>query len=354
MTSSILFAGGEDIDFLSTTPYTTTSGTAPSILIDTTAGHFRSGFARYGLGVQYSVFTSGTLSIPSGLFNVSSYWFSTWIYTGSGTTGGATNALFFYDNNGLPRLKVTSAASGLPGVYTINTAGTVTQLGSNASAMFAANTLIKLDIFINYAVSGSFKMYFNGTPVYSFSGDVTTNSVTSLGSRIDMIIWFTSSGSSSLFTYSEVMVSTRDTRNLSLVTQVPTANGNTHNWDGGTASNAASNLASVAQANPQFSGTSGQIQEYEVTPTIPTGSYGVISVVQKAQATIGASGPQHFDFMVRTGSTDYTSSPDIAPTSGWSTFSYNWDTNPNTAVPWTTSDLPSSSTSFNMGLKSVT
>lgn len=362
MTSSILFVGGEDIDF------SQINGTvwAPTSFANT----FRSGYARQAMTFVTGSNTVDTTHYLRGSFASTTSFWSTYRYNyvdGGGTPGGSQSIpCRFVDSTGVVRLRIrfTATFSGPNDTFVvekINAAGTITQIGSTSTGRYCSNVVNsgtptvpdKIDVFINYAVSGTFAVYLNGTQTFTFSGDVTTDSTTTLAG-LDMGVAFQTNNSGNQNYFSEAIVATRDTRNFSLVTQAPTANGNTHNWDGGTAANAAAAAMATAQLAPQFSGTAGQIQEYQVTPAIPTGNQSVISVVQKAQATVGSTGPSKFDFMVRTASTDYTSTPDTVPTTAWGTFSNNWDTNPNTSAPWATSDLPASSTSFNMGLKSVT
>jgi hypothetical protein len=65
---------------------------------------------------------------------------------------------------------------------------------------------------------------------------------------------------------------------------------------------------------------------------------------------VGGSGPQHFDFVTRTGGNDYTSS-DFAPINSFSNFNnYIQSVNPATNNSWALSDL--TATGFNIGLES--
>jgi hypothetical protein len=67
------------------------------------------------------------------------------------------------------------------------------------------------------------------------------------------------------------------------------------------------------------------------------------------RAAVGASGPQHFNFVVRTNGTDYASA-DIAPTLNLSNIgNYILQLNPATGAPWNLADLQAAS--FNVGLK---
>lgn len=377
MTSPILFAGGEDLSF---TPIGSGILSAASSVfvgswgVDTTANSFRSGYGRYSLaqngGIAVVLTSSYLRTIPlnGSAFSSSSFWvsFRCNVKGGNANQTGAYIPVRFVDSAGVVRLRIKFSNVNTPPndtfiVEKLNSAGTNTQIGSTSTGRYMSfiasgsysTVPDKIDIFVNYAASGTFTVYTNGVQTFTFSGDVTTDSQTALAA-VDLGASVGSVNSTNPFTnYSEVIVSTRDTRNMSLLTQAPTANGNTHNWDGGTAANASANFAGTGQISPQYATSSGLIQQYQITPAVPTGTFGVISVVQHAQATIGLSGPTKFDFMVRSGATDYTSS-DISPTAAWATYVNNWDTNPNTTVAWLTTDLPASSTSFNMGLKSVT
>ena len=355
MTSPILFAGGEDLDLFSPNGWPTVVS-SPNNTIDTTSGRFRSGYARYALSANWNQHSNpASFYIPSGLYSSSLFWTTYRVYANTLWSGfGSTYAIHtWYDTSGLARLRIKFNGTNCQ-FYTVNASGTETQLGGNFSVTGPpALQSNKIDIFINYAVAGQFTVYFNGTSVFSYSGDITTNSVTVLDSKLDFNVWNNATGQSGYFAYSEIIVATRDTRNMSLVTQASMANGNTHNWDGGTATNLASTSETTGDASPNYASSAGLIQEYEVTPALPSGNFSVISVIHKARATAGTSGPTKFDFMIRFAATDYTS-PDQSLGSSWITYSYSWDLNPNTLAAWQTSDLAASSTAFNMGLQSVT
>ncbi len=138
---------------------------------------------------------------------------------------------------------------------------------------------------------------------------------------------------------------------MGLVTQSASANGNTDTWTGGAASNVNGNLAK--DTTPDYSAVAGQVQQYTITPAPPAGNFSIISLVQPGRVTDGVSGPSKIDFSVRTGGADFFSA-DLIPGAAWGLLVNNWDVNPNTGAPWQTSDLPASSSAFNLGYKSVT
>lgn len=364
MTSPIIFAGAESCDFGSVGAAIATTG---NIAVDTTAGRFRAGYARSGLnvsGVQATV-NSTFLTTPS-LGSISSFWFTGRMWGTVGVGGSSffnAHPLEFYDAAGILRLQLRNTNGstafvqfGGPFVFEkVTAAGVATQLGLGSSGGFTVAPAVgdKVDVFVNYGTSGSVLLYINGTLVLNTGTvDTTTNSNTALDLiRIGAVSSCTTGTVTPMFVWSEVIVATRDTRNMSLVTQVPTANGNTHTFTSNSPTNMAASIYS--DALPDYSNTAGQIDEYQMTPAMPTGNFGVVSVVQHARAAIGTSGPTKMQMMVRTGGTDYSSGT-ISPGGVFGLTAANWDTNPNTGAAWLTSDLAASSTAFNAGVISVT
>jgi hypothetical protein len=370
MPSQILFVGGEDLNFTvlgSVSAWTVgtpvSNSASPFWYIDSTAGRFRSGYSRHALSLVASSQQASAFIRSNIAFSSSNFWTSARMYSGplSGANSGSGSVVLmrWADSGGIVRLQIKSNGGSQPGntvlLQTVNAAGTATTVATSTGTFGTSSpgTPDKIDVYVNYAVSGTFTVYSNGTQIATYSGDITTNGVTSL-SYVDLgqACSGTNLGSNGATSWSECAVATRDTRNLSVVTQVATANGNADTFAAGTAANLASTSMTTGQASPNYSISAGQIQEYTVTPALPVGSFSVVSVVHTALATIGASGPTKFDFMVRTGGTDFVSS-DIAPSLVWAAYSFNWDTNPNTGNAWQTSELPNASASFNLGLKSV-
>lgn len=362
---TILFVGGEDLDFTPIASSILATASNGNWAPNTTAGSFRAGYARQSIAYQLpaNVTSSPAYIRNISSFSASSFWTTARFSTNFiGVTGSSpiTHYMRWCDSSGVVRLRISTTQTAPPAttfiVEKVNAAGTVTQIGSTSTGLFASGVAPavpdKIDVFINYAVAGMFSVYLNGVLTFTFSGDVTTDGQTSL-SFVDLGMWLVSANTS-LLSWSEVLVLTQDTRNFSLVTQVAPANGNTHNWDSGTAANISATAMTTGDTTPNYATTAGLIQEYQITPAIPAGNFSVQSVVHKARMTIGASGPQHAEFMVRTGGADFTSTPDVAPTGAWDTYSYNWDTNPNTGLAWATTELVNASTLYNYGIKSIT
>lgn len=359
---TVLFAGNEDLDFQylgQGTPVFADSG----IRLDATAGRFRAGYARYAITFDQHNQNNGwpinSVYARAVFGNTTQFWFSGRIVVNNAGVNPGAIGLRFRGPGMIERIRLTNTgtlAAGPYSVSTVNAAGTVVSLG-NTSAGFTVGPTDpdKLDVFINYAVAGSILVYINKTLIFSFVGDVTTDGATQLQlADFGAFCYVTSfAGSGEYTAWSEVIVSTTDTRDLSLVTQVPTANGNTHNWDAGTAANIAATSLATGDATPNYALSAGLIQEYQVTPALPGGFFSVVSVIHKARLAASAAPPQNVQFMVRVAGADFTSGS-VSPGLSYGTISNNWDLNPATSAVWQVADLPDTSASYNMGLKSIT
>lgn len=507
MTSPILFAGQEDLSFTPIGAAFSTSGTH-GLLIDTNAAHFRSGYARYAINVTYNSNTDSmqpnTVFARASFAATTQFWWTARVYYSPSDGGNSISwAWVLRDSSGVARLRMRAASSNTAvttfAIETISAEGVVNQLGANTTTAFSTNpaTPDKIDVFLNYATGGTLTIYINGVQIFSVSEDITTDFATSLA-MLDLGELQNGSNSRPTNAWSEVIVATQDTRNMSLCTLAPNAAGNTQTWTssttnvvvnsgttsstyagsanvvfyskltpsstqqgalasvamslnagvtgttsmaiyadnngspgarlassstivnptsgirtyaltgvsitantsywvaylstasytanqtngpvanlGATESNtsfpstagasltsnslwvqmsfAQPNIsqASVNQSSPDFSGTTGQVQEYQNGTPIPSGSFSVVSIVQHIQAIVGSGGPQHLKATVNISGSDF-SSGDLAPGTAWGLVSHNWDTNPNTTAPWQPTDLPAGSSSFSFGYTSDT
>lgn len=363
MTSSILFAGGEDISFNFIGGVLASVAANKTWYPDTTATRYRSSYSRYGLAYQGDGASNGYHARSAVSFSASTFWSGMRLWAGfnagNSRNGVPASIMRWADASGIPRLRLvgtTNAPAGLIKLQKIDASGTVTDLITSANSFCtdSPGSPDKVDVYIDYQSSGTFAVYVNNALIVSYSGNLLTDANTSLSFiELGQLAIFGSGGGVGTTVYSEVVVSTIDTRNMNVATQVSSANGNTHNFDGGTASDLASTIGPSGQISPNYATTSGKIQEYQVSPALPAGFGTILCVVHHAQATMGTSGPQHLELIVRTGGADFTS-PTFAPGSAWTTIGYNWDVNPNTGFAWSASDLVNSSTLFNVGLAAVT
>lgn len=524
MVSSILFSGGEDIDFTNVGNGGIASAVGQGVAMTINSGlwspcytvnTFRPGYARHGFGQLTSNPSSTqflrTLQFSTGTANTTSsnFWTSARLYAGPSGQSFQDRIMRFSDSSGIPRLRISAGTStSWPNatiiIETMNTAGTAITLATSVNSFGTNSPTIpdKIDVFVNYAVAGQFTVYCNGAQVVTYSGDITTNGVTSLAFVDFGLVSGSNGGSSNV--WSEVIVATRDTRNMSLVTQAPIiSTGNTQAWtsnalilsttvavtsfpnattahsandmiffkftsaatgqitaatvglssaivgaaqmavytDSGASFPAtlmatSSNIANVGSgistftfspppvitansfywlaykataaytttdnntntsiylvinslfsfpaspggfstisnksliltyslgtpyvgansydsAGPDSSATANQLEEYQISPAIPTGNFSVVSVIAHASSTVGSTGPTKYDYAVRVGNNDFLSS-DIIPGTAWATIPYHWDTNPNTAASWQTAEIIASNNTFNIGFKSIT
>jgi hypothetical protein len=329
-TPVIYFAGGEDSEF------TQFSGGT----VATTAGTFRSAFARCSLTTSGSAIWQNTSA-----FSASSFWWSAQA-AGSSLSGGLgfASTVAFADSSNIVRLRLI-VSSGTGPVYRfdkINAAGTITQLGSSFTLPVSiTGSLDKFDIHIVDAVSGSVDVYLNGTNFFSFTGDTTTDGVSTIA-----YVKLGGYSGQSTNRWSECIVSDTDTRSWSCQTLQPVANGNTHSFDTGSPAAANVNEITLSDVTLDGSTTANQIDEYTI-PALATGTFSIIGVGVSMRAQKGSSGPSKMDAVVRSGTTDYLSS-DFSLTTAWANYQNWWMTDPNTAgLVWAA--LP-----VNIGLKSIT
>lgn len=335
--ATILWAGGEDIDVI-------TTGSVP---VSTTSTTFRSGYARASLSEQQGGTGSIYPATPRFATPVFANQTTVWIHAETFTTvtlipNSDAEAIGLYGSDGNLRLmlKAHGTSSGRMDIATRNTAGTVTVLASCDSASWPiASALTKLDWFINYAVAGSTQLYINGTLHCTFTGDLTNNGITSLNqvefaSPVGQLFW------------SEGIVATTDTRDMNLFTCYPTANGTTMAWTGAYTN---VNPTTINDASSVTTSSNNLVAEF-ACPSVPSGSFTVPAVTSALRLQIGSTGPQNFQFVTRpgSGSTDYFS----GSVGGTTVFSNNYQiqaTNPATAGSWSLTDI----VNLQQGVKSI-
>lgn len=337
--TTFYLVGGEDSEF-------TPSGNTG---VDTTTTHFRSAYARCALkGSQLS--NAGTSDgWYASLASESTFYVTAQMYiaTGSSIAVFSGNAIIF-KRGAINTLSLTPDGNAHWRLTKTSAAGTTTTLVSASSASIPHEVLTRLDVFVNYAVSGRFQLYVGGTLVLDYSGDLTTDSATAL----DGIGFGCMNGNTGVtgFTYwSEIIVADSDTRGMALASLTPLATGNTAAWTGAVTD---INEVTLSDTTTASTVTASQLEEFTVTPASTIGSTtGVLAVVVSARAAKGATGPQNLQAAVRTGGADFVSSNlPIAATLG--VVQGVFTTNPNTSGTWAGSDLTAAG--FNIGLKSIT
>lgn len=321
---NILWAGGEDIDF----------PVIGSATVTTTAGRFRSGWARCGIN-QLNAGSPAKSNPFSG---------------GAITTGWATCYVYYA---GAPNASALSFSVGLSGtqkslgIGASSTSGTKfcifkydgttrTELAAESGTSIVANTLQRLDMQItNYGVSATVNVFLNGVSLITFTGDVTVSGMT----NFDSIFLWSPNGNN--VTYSEIYVADSDTRAVQgLQTLALTGAGTTNNWSNNTFSNI--NGISFSDTNPAFSNTAAQDQQYTVTTPTPV-TYSVIGVIQSARlARPSSATPTQVKLGYGNGASgSFGTGSTKTPSAGFSNFQQIDQINPITGVAFTQSDLAS-------------
>ncbi|MFM7009474.1 MAG: hypothetical protein ACKO0Z_09125, partial [Betaproteobacteria bacterium] len=226
---TILAIGGEDHDF----------GNVGGMTVDTATTAARNTTrARCSLRVEPSPVTNG-IQIPfkqtSSNFWCGAQWYCVSLPGLASLNNceyitfldGATKRLFLSVVNG-----ATLNSAAYYQLVKRNAAGTNTVLQVSGT-LPAGLTFQKIDVYVNYAVSGQVKVYVNGVEIINYSGDVTTDSATSLS---QVKLGGIGTAASTYNYWSELIVNTNDTRSLNLVTLPPAANGNTFQWSNSYAS----------------------------------------------------------------------------------------------------------------------
>ncbi|MBN9488401.1 MAG: hypothetical protein J0H44_14295 [Alphaproteobacteria bacterium] len=346
--AQLLYAGGEDIDFLCNS-----GGGCVSSL----GGAFRTGWARTAYMVAGSSTDPATNRFATPTFSPNS---ALWIHAqfcntatnnlanGCGSVGVGTTAnaqmLRILDSSGNPTLIVRG--TGNPQQVKISSrtaAGVFTDLVTCSSAFNLS--LTQLDLYINYGTSGEVTLYNNSAQVCDYTGNVTNGDGATTLNQVE----FGGLISVGYGAWSEVIIAGSDTRAMARFTANTVGNGNTTGFSGTNVCSAIWSAVSFNDTSYGFSGSTNVLHECTINSSIPAGSYNVLALVMSARALVGSSGPLHLDFVTRIGGTDYTSS-DFAPTTSFSNIAnYIQTVNPASSSPWIVSDFQA--TGFNVGEK---
>ena len=334
------FAGGEDTSF-------TFTGT---VTVDTNASLHRGAWCREDLEVN----AGSTADPPANRFTtpvftaVSSMWVHAqlaWGGLGGASTLNAT-LLRLLDGSGVARLMVRGAGSGAVKISTRDSLGAFVDLVTSANSVLPVGGLspFPVDFQVDYSATGFVNLYFNDTLVANFAGDVTTDGATQIA-QAD----FADIDTGHPLYWSEVIISDSITINAGLFTLNPLASGVTQTWAGVVADinkTAINDTTFISDGNPT------DLSGWTTPVTLPTGAWLVQSVVQEARVAVGLSGPQHFDWYVRTADgSDHTGGTSNAPSVTFSNFSnFIWPQNPHTSANWGTADIAAG---FNLGLESL-
>jgi hypothetical protein len=343
-----LFFGGEDVDFAP-------SGVS-AITVSTSAGLFRSTYARCGIGIT----GQAVADPPSFLFAPPANWSASassfWVHfqmcptiagpSVNNSTLANAQFLRLLDTAGVARLLIRgTGTNGQFKLSTRNAAGTITDLVTSAATAFPAG-LAQVDVFVNYGTVGEFSVYINSALAAQYLGDITTNAGGQTFNNHQFAGWATASAP--VCYISECLVDTADTRAQSLFLANSNTAGTNQAWTG-TATNV--NATTINDANFVYSPTAAQIQEYKPA-SLPAGAWAIVGVGMSARMLDGASGPTKADFVTRIASTEYLSADRTLTGSFTNYGNYLQTVNPATSSAWALADV--APTNMQYGLKSIT
>jgi hypothetical protein len=346
--ATILFAGGEDVDF---------NCTAGACTVTTTAGNYRSSWAREAYTVGTSVTDPPTNRIQTPAFAGQTDFWIHWQWcpnTNSSCTSGVTGSanaqsVRLIDGSGNPTLimRATTTVAGVLKFSSRTSGGAFTDLVTcNTNGISVG--LQQMDLHVVYGASGSINLYNNSASICTFSGDTRNGDGATTITQVEFSGGINTGGPGG---FSEVIIADGDTRAKNLYRLTPNAAGNTAgSWVGANPCTAIVNASTINDGTFVSDTVNNDLLECATTNSIPAGSWNVDAMVMSARVLVGSTGPQHFDFVTRTGGSDFVSS-DFTPGTSFANFpNYIQGTNPNTSTLWTTGDLTAAG--FNIGLKS--
>lgn len=320
---SILWAGGEDIDF--------PNGSMPYGY--TTAGYFRSSYARCGLAHQAPNYGSEGRSNAFSGGAVTACWFSLRLYL---TTGQAHGIRFagVGKSGTLCGVWVGGSTSAETKIAISTWDGsTATELAAEDGNSLPSNSLYKIDVQItDFGEDTNIKVYVNGTgsPVIDYTGDATLTGMTELDCALVQGQNYYSQAY-----ISEVIVADEDTRTFNLLTLAPSGAGDTTDWTG-----AYTDIDEInnSDADCVYVNTIDKDIQTALTDT-PAGNFLVKAVIVSARCSrTNDSTPTKVKLGIKTGGTVNVGTGQSL-TTGWDTYCRIMATNPVTTSVFNTTEL---------------
>lgn len=300
---TILWCGGEDIDFITSSAYNSATG-------------LRTGYARTCLSIvpltlAASTFTPTSSAWLSFQFNTN---MSTSKYFGVGKSG--TNSW------------IGVGADSSSKFYIAKYDGTtLTILATEPTVSWHAACKIDLHI-VNYAVSGQAILYVDGIERANYSGDLTVLSQTTF----DIASICGSGGYTPCI--SELIISTEDTRLMSLITLYPNAAGTTSGWTG-----AYTDIDEILITDTDLIYTSTANTEHQFNlSTRPAGTFISKAVKVATRAAKALTNGKDIQIGLRTGTTTALSATKTLDYY-YSTQEYLTQVNPETGNPFTSGEI---------------
>ena len=310
---SILWCGGEEIDFYEGSVYD----------IDTSTGNRRTAYSRCAIRMwNTAVVKSRPIDTP-----VSSAWLSCWFVKGT------------YFNTQAPSFCLGNSSSGsLIGVGAYNFDNSFALLKDDdiiASISLVGNPTVtvsdnpqKLDIQVsNYGSNGTVNVWKNGTLILTYTGDIALNGDTTL----DQVV--IKSYSSTWFSCSEIIFADEDTRSMSLKTLVPNAAGDTNEWDG-----AYTDIDEIVlnEIDAIYTTVGDEVQTFGLSD-LPAGTF-VVKAVKTAYRAIDSAGDFSLQPGIKTNSAVNLEST-VTLEYGFTNQHVLYTVNPETTNQWTIAEV---------------
>lgn len=354
--ATILWAGGEPLDFPAGpgTPDFTTSGTV--------AAAFRANYARGGIYVTpfgNAVYSNAISPAPAS--SSTTVWLSARVYVAASTcedgpstsskvvglvNSSSKNGVYFgYSGCGLGFIKA--------GIYKEDGSGSGSIANAEAANLYSTK-IYKIDLqIINLGESSTINLYIDGgaAPIATVTGTTVTN-----GATLDTVA-VGNAGAVTWHCYdscyprvSEIIVSDTDTRQLSLVTLAPSANGDSTDWADGTPSADCAILSKTAIDDTTYlsSATSAQTHQCTVaaSPGFPAGNFSIPAISLSARAGKSYTGIGGFSLGVKVNGSANTPTAVSLPATFIGGIQALYTQNPIRSAPWTLTDLNSLQMSF--------
>lgn len=314
----ILWCGGEDIDF---------PNGALANMINESSASFRAGYARHSLSPGTGEMMRSTPFIGGA---ITSAWLSfRLVSTGSETSKGCVGLGLSGTFKGL--FIGCGASGGKAAIlkYDGSTWSILATEVSTTSLNKGASTFSKYDVeIISYGASATVNLYLNSNLIVTYTGDVTVSGVSNLDSV------FLINNPNSWF-ISEIIVSSEDTRNMSLVTCYPNAAGDTLEWTGAYTT---VDEATISDADLAYDNTDGHRAMYNLS-AVPSGSFSVLAVREAVRACRSSdSTPTSLNLGVKSGGS-VNVADNHALSVVWTTYERIMATNPVTAAAFTQAEV---------------
>lgn len=319
--AGILWTGGEDLDFPN----------GVMACASTNVGHFRVGYARQAIAPCVAGYMKST-AFRGG--PVTSAWLSVRFYGNAGW-GGKIIGIGKSGTNSALLLGGSVGSANKLALFKMQS-GVVTEIATESGLSLVSTTRQKYDIqIVNYGGSGTIKVYISGLPTQSFVAPILTyTGDISLAGVSDLDTVFSSDGISNFI--SEVIVADTDTRNLSLVSLTPSADGDLNQWTGGNYVNVSGTTQS--DVTPITNNTNDEKFQCHVT-NLPSTGLTVLNVKVGVRGTSSPGGATSVAVGVKTNATVSVPSPSTTMSPIWGLVETYYDQNPVTAQPWVNSDV---------------